>query len=797
QASGNVSLGFVASGAGNVDIDSTGGAISASFVSASGGDALLTAPGSITTGGISASNAIDVDSTAGGALDLGTLNAGTTISLDTAGALSAGRVLAGGAFTVGGARAPSSATFTGPVTARSVNFVVTGAVTGQDIVATSGALGIVSGGNISIRNASTSSGPISLTSTGGSITTTGVAAIGGDAILTAAQNVTASGTISSDANVSIGATNGAISTVAVTAGNAVSLAARTTVSATGPVSGKAVDIAGGGNVTLTTVNATAGKVGVTSTGGSISTTGATAAGGGVVLSASQNVTATGAVSSDRFVFVSAASGAISATSVTATGGDVGLAARGPVTTTGKVSASGAIDIDSTGGGALTLGQALTGAGAALQAGTTINLDTTGAVIAGGTTAGGALRVGTVARPSSVTFTGPVSSLGMTVTTNGTFTTQAAVDARTAAATVTAGDVAIGGSFKASDVVLRASGTGGVALGSGPGVFALSDAELDRIDAATLTIDAGGNAVNVRGVSLTGAAGSQRFDVLTTTTGTVHFDGNFTADGAGRVVRFGGGAGTGPASATGLASRITADIDNATINLGQATLDLRATDIAFGQLPFLNEVKGRGSQDLAFLIVGNSGSSLFNPGLQTPLSAARASDPVYLRAGNLSVSYANSALFQNTGSVTGGVATNNGAVIGSVGGGGTLRIDTLDPTNTFALFGQINNLVGPSAAIAGEPVIFVDDTLQRPFSRINGCQIGSGADCLNATVGTTTISLPREAVNPLSGDTGLLVPFDPLVGTNNEGLFSDAASDDQNLECPRDERGVCVERQGDN
>jgi hypothetical protein len=38
--------------------------------------------------------------------------------------------------------------------------------------------------------------------------------------------------------------------------------------------------------------------------------------------------------------------------------------------------------------------------------------------------------------------------------------------------------------------------------------------------------------------------------------------------------------------------------------------------------------------------------------------------------------------------------------------------------------------------------------------------------------------------------GLLVPFDPLVGTNNESLFSDAANPAEECEA-RDANGACV------
>ena len=48
---------------------------------------------------------------------------------------------------------------------------------------------------------------------------------------------------------------------------------------------------------------------------------------------------------------------------------------------------------------------------------------------------------------------------------------------------------------------------------------------------------------------------------------------------------------------------------------------------------------------------------------------------------------------------------------------------------------------------------------------------------------------------LTGDDGLLVPFDPLVGTNNEGLFSDAAANPQ-PSCEPDETGQCPDEEGE-
>ena len=61
------------------------------------------------------------------------------------------------------------------------------------------------------------------------------------------------------------------------------------------------------------------------------------------------------------------------------------------------------------------------------------------------------------------------------------------------------------------------------------------------------------------------------------------------------------------------------------------------------------------------------------------------------------------------------------------------------------------------------------------------------------VGTTTLEVPRENVRLLGADNGITVPFDPLVGTNNEGLFSDAASQG---DCQRNALGECAAPQGE-
>jgi len=817
QASGNLTLGSVASTAGVIDVDSTAGSIATGAVTAQGGGALLTAAqGVAASGAITSSANVDIDAVngaisltsvtaSGGNAELTARNAisasgaitGRIVDIDAGGALTAQAITAtagdididagsidasalaatddvfvdaAGAVSLTSARADSDASGAGNlqigVTMLPSSLAISGSARGKQV-------DLRASGNVTLGTATSDNGFVNLSSAAGSIATGAVSATGGDAVLRGGQNVVATGTLASSGKVDIDAIAGSISTVTVTAsgGNA-ELTAAGNVTTAGTVTGRTVDI--------------------DSTAGSISTAAVTATAGDALVTAAQNVTSTGTVSASAKVDIDALNGAISTAAVTATAGNAELTARGAVTTTGTVRAGGAIDVDSTAGGALTLGAALTTAATpALSAGGAIALDTTGAVSAGATAAGGVLTIGSTAQPSEITLTGPAAAASMMARTQGLFTTQGAINAGSAA-TITARDMAIGAALAANDVTLRAGATGTVALGTGPGTLSLSDAELDRITANNLAIDAGASPVTVADVSFTGGAGSGRVDVATT--GTISFGGDLSGDGATRTFRFGGAAGTGDATATGLATRITGDIESATINLGQATLDLRATDVVFGRSAFVSQVAGRTSGDIAATLVGNAASALYNSELDGPLAGDRTADRIYLRTGSLRVSYANSALFQNTGSITSGGDTSSGVALGGSSGGGLLTLDTTDPTNAFALFGTINNLVGSAVALAGPSVIVVDGTLQPPNSRINGCIIGSGAGCLNTTIGAVRPQLPRENVNLLSADSNLLVPFDPLVGTNNEGLFSDAASDDS-LECPRDENGVCVDQQG--
>jgi hypothetical protein len=94
---------------------------------------------------------------------------------------------------------------------------------------------------------------------------------------------------------------------------------------------------------------------------------------------------------------------------------------------------------------------------------------------------------------------------------------------------------------------------------------------------------------------------------------------------------------------------------------------------------------------------------------------------------------------------------------------------------MALFGKLNGIGNTNAALLG-PSIIVVNGVDRTTARINGCLIGSGAGCLS----TLTLSPVIGNVDPVRANiffpnADFTLPFDPLVGTNNDSLFGDVGT----------------------
>jgi hypothetical protein len=118
----------------------------------------------------------------------------------------------------------------------------------------------------------------------------------------------------------------------------------------------------------------------------------------------------------------------------------------------------------------------------------------------------------------------------------------------------------------------------------------------------------------------------------------------------------------------------------------------------------------------------------------------------------------------------------------VNGALALRSTGDTAANGFALFGVVSGRSGNQAALLGPQVIPLDG-VNRSNTRINGCLVGSGGGgCLVSSVGTPTISVFDERqANILQSADDLENRFDPIVGTNNEALFTGISSIDEIVE----------------
>ncbi len=720
--------------------------ISTQNVSAEG-DATLDAGTSIDFATVMAGDSASLDAGTfinGGSVTAGVdaiLDAGTTVATGAVSAADDVVITAVDRMTLASVTADSDGSGMGSVSLSSTEgpLTVSGATSGVTV-------SVVSGGNATLGF---DRGVLSLTrSTGGlldidaagAIRTGQIQAIGGNAELTSSTASITTDSVSATADAVLDAET-SISSQDAVAGRDVLITAGTSVTSLNITAGRDVSLGAG-----TTIGAQAVAAGNAIT--------ANSAGATILASATADSDGNGAGSLD----------------LTST--------NGPLTVTGAARGV-SVDIDS--GGAVTLGSARSTGG-------NVTIDAIGNLVTGPVTSSANLLIGQMDAPANVRFSGASSVVGdVTITSDGTITvaanssvaagsdlltTSADIDLGSGSLLKAEGDATLTVSQDASRVRLGASAS------NGGGAFALTDAELNRIEAQNLLLQANSTNVEVSSVTFDGAAGSESFTVATT--GDIAFTGVIDGSGTGGLFQFGGSA-----PDTGLAGTISMNTEQARLAFAGADLQLRADDILFGTRPFIQEMidlrDGSGSNFsglLGALIVGNSGSSLYNAGLDYSGPAT------YLEASNLNVVYGDSALFQNSGEVSTALVETTGVNISQ-----TLTIDPTDTTNAFAIFGTIETLEGRAAALADPSiVILLDDDEVQPFaSRINGCQIRSGADCLNTVIGNTIVEISSEQFDLFSSESDVLLPFDPLVGTNNEGLFSDVGPECEEF----DENGICI------
>jgi len=117
---------------------------------------------------------------------------------------------------------------------------------------------------------------------------------------------------------------------------------------------------------------------------------------------------------------------------------------------------------------------------------------------------------------------------------------------------------------------------------------------------------------------------------------------------------------------------------------------------------------------------------------------------------------------------------------------------------LGLFGTLAGREGTAASLLGSLAFDINLNDIRS-SRINGCVVGEGAGCITTVVFSPNLA-SIDAVRPLlfvvASD--YEVPFNPLIGTNNDALFGDVGtfgladipldpiecSDPANPQCPR-------------
>ena len=462
------------------------------------------------------------------------------------------------------------------------------------------------------------------------------------------------------------------------------------------------------------------------------------------------------------------------------------------TTGGSLTVTATRDVSATGGGRATLSAAGPGGALSVEA------------------KAGLARLGTLAANGAMTIKGKTSidasatiASGDTLYETDGMATLGPVTATGKTVAITASNADIGGAISASKiVVVNKSTANALRLGTGAtgtGGFELTEVEVNRLNAAEVVLDAGTGAgqsrqdVAIGALALDADTGSSRFDILALKR--IDVTGVVTATGstAARFVRFGGSISPNDratiirieATATGGGGRILLGATQpGTTNPdpGSANLELRGTKIGVGQaqgfLQSLGLLSGGAPLDSATVsaqFIGNANSTLYNAVIGgAPYNPV---DQVLLSARTLTVRVGDYALIQNTGST----GTSAGTILGGTFAApinGALQASGPNPPDAggFALFGTINGLTNATAALLGPTVINIT-AVDRANTRVNGCLVGSsGGGCLVNVVTQPTLNVfDSSKADIFKSAADFEVPFDPVVGTNNESLFGDVGT----------------------
>lgn len=825
-SSGNALLGVVTA-ADTVTVRA--GGLDASGLTATAGVVDAQTSGALTVG--TAQSATSTRLVAGGALNAGVVNAGTTAEL-RGGSVAAGTLTTAGAATVAGTGPVSLGTTLaggnlevtgGGVTLGTTNVTGTARVTSTAAL-TSGSLDAT--GDVTLA----ASGGATLTSTRSRTGAIGIET-GGAGQLGSVQAATAltvrgTGVAASNLAALSGAldvqSSGPLSVGTASSGTTTRLSSAGTLSAGSVAAGSTAELRSGGGLSTgiltaggnaTVIAAGAASLGTTTVGraatpalpasaGSLTVNAAgITAGGTTVTGGTASLTSSGGMTSSSLsatgnVTLSAAGATTLSSTQSATGSvstqSGGAARLGTVVAAGAISA-GAASVDATrlaaNGGALTVlargGSIAVGEGN----GTSIALNATGAVTTGtlnATTAPGNVNTGRIAIDA-----GTLVSLGQTTAARTIRVT--AADAAITGLLTAAGTAAspAGNNAPAVDAVVGSitfstrNPARGFGLGSSisPQGFQLSNSEVRSLAAPQVTFMANGGDFLVGDIALPDATGSTALNLFTT--GRVRVTGTVTgSDASARTMTIGSDPvanAQNPGKAGVIRIDSTASAGGRLLLGSGSTLVLNGGRIVQGQTGLTNAVlrDDLSGEDAARLYTSDPNSLLYvaNPAGVPANSAGLAvyQAPNTITAGRLAVNYDTYALFQNTGSAgrTGSaLPPTAGAIIAN-----TLTVNGRGAApNSFALFGTVNNAAGQATAISTS--ITIGEFVTRPNSRVNGCLLGSGGGCLTTTLATPVLNVfDSSRLNVLSSVEDFSVPFDPVVGGNNEALFAGVSAID--------------------
>jgi filamentous hemagglutinin family protein len=741
------------------------GAINPGNITATNGGLSLTGT-SINGGALSAIGDLNLKSTSG-AIQLASATSGATTSITSATTLDV----------------------TGAVTGQNVRLEALGAIKTGDINATTGLLR-VKGGSVNVKDA-TAATTMVMEATGGALDAANVKS-GGEMILKS--------------------TGGSVKLAsAVSADSTVFIDSASMLDVTGNVTGQNVSLLATGDIKVANIKGNTGFVRIK--GGTITATDVSAGTSLVAESTTGGITLASAKADDFLNLLSKSALAVSG-SVNSTNNAV--SAFGSTVNIGSVSAKNLVDVKSLSGNLL-IGPVSSGTTATLNS--AANLDITGPLNAGGAiavAATGALKTAAVTATTgaislagqSVDVASASGASDITIAVRNGATLGAITGGSNSTVGITSNQIAMNGAITAGSVTLtKADGATGITqLGNfnsnAANAFALSQTELALINSNNLTVNAGNSTLDIGDLQFTANAGKNNVSLLTL--GQLFVRGTVVGSGLGRTFVLGGSA-TGkdlarvitinatpiaptdnPAQPTSPPSSAQPDTNGTALNANStgggrllfdnSNLELRGARIVAGLEAFRNitgfSANGTGiplalvesqfiHNEVSQLYSAEAGSSGGYLGNTVPL----------LSANNLVLRYSDYALFQNTG----GAGVSSGINLGGSAqpnlGSLTLDASLSNGQNAFSLFGTLAGVSGELTALQGAPTLILNG-INPSSSRINGCLVGSTTGCLTATVVqilTGVIKNQELTVVDIETDENLL--FNPIVGTNNESLFS--------------------------